>query len=134
MSEHQTVESGNATPKEGERTFTQSELDTIINKRLTEERRKTEAAIAEREREITAREHRLVTADTMRKKNLPEYLLEALNTGDAETLNKSIELIDRFLKEQRAQIANELMKPGSIPKAGGLQPPHKDAIRQGMGL
>ena len=130
--EHEnTMDVDNAQDQKG-RTFTQAELDVIIAKRLADERRKSEAAIAEKERDISAREHRMYTTETMKTKGLPEYLLEAIRGEDKESFDASLAVIDRFVKDQMAAVVNERLR-GTLPKASASHQP-QDTIRQGMGL
>ena len=140
--EHEnTMDADNAQDQRG-RTFSQIEVDAIVGKRLADERRKNEAAIAEKERDISAREHRMYTTETMKTKGLPEYLLEAIRGDDKEGFDASMAVIERYIQEHHtapfkeavAAAVLERITPSSIPKHPRITRQPTDTIRQGMGL
>ena len=130
MSENQTVESGNNPAQEGERTFSQDELNKIVADRLSKEKAKADAALAAKEQEIVKRELDFHVTTTLSSKELPTYLLDAIRAEDKASFDKSVEAVEKYAKEYAAA---RFLK-GETPKAGGSQPPQQDTIRQGMGL
>lgn len=145
----QTERSGaeNKTPDVPEKgvakTFTQEEVDKIVEKRLKRERQKfadvlnqgdpREAAMAERERAVTAKELRMEATETFMKEHLPADMLDLLNYTDKESCDQSIELVRRvFAANVHAEVDRRLMGGKPIKKA---PPTDADsALRGAFGL
>ena len=78
---------------QGERLFTQSEVNEIIRNRLarskTSEAKQAEPTEAElRERDLMARENRLSCREYLLEKSYPRELLDILDTSDPKEFNK----------------------------------------------
>ena len=62
-------------PQEGEKTFTQEEVNRIVSERLSKEKGKInadrEASYAKREQELNIRELKLKARESLNEKNLP---------------------------------------------------------------
>lgn len=111
-----------------EKTFTQEDLDKIISKRLDQAQRKWEketqtrmeeikvsgmtpeekeeyekskldTKLTQREKELQERELKLDAIDILQNKGLPRELYEILNYSDEESVNKSIDLIEKVIKK-----------------------------------
>lgn len=90
--------------KETGKTFTQEEVDKIVEKRLNRERKKfssllngedpREADLAEREKAVTIKELRADAKATLAEKGFPADALELLNYTDKESCDKSIEALE----------------------------------------
>lgn len=136
---------------EGEKTFTQDEVDTIIKGRLAKERKswekliqdkqteaeklagmtekekksyqekKRESDLAEREAAITRRELMAQAKDSLADKGIPIELAEALTFTDAETCNKSIQVVSKAFQEAVEKAVNERLKGGATPKKASAQ-------------
>lgn len=136
---------------EGEKTFTQDEVDTIIKGRLAKERKswekliqdkqteaeklagmtekekksyqekKRESELAEREAAITRRELMAQAKDSLADKGIPIELAEALTFTDAETCNKSIQVVSKAFQEAVEKAVNERLKGGATPKKASAQ-------------
>lgn len=110
------------------KTFTQEEVDKIVEKRLNRERKKfasvlegtdpREAELAERERAVAEKELRLDAAETMRTEGLPMEALELLNYTDKESCEQSIELV-RTVFQANVQAAVERRLRGGAPMKKG---------------
>lgn len=138
------------------KTFTQDEVDTIIKGRLAKERKswekliqdqqteaeklagmtekekksyqekKRESDLAEREAAITRRELMAQAKDSLADKGIPIELAEALTFTDAETCNKSIQVVSKAFQEAVEKAVNERLKGGATPKKASAQ--ETDAI------
>lgn len=75
-----------------EKTFTQEEVNNIVQERLARERAKNEPTPAEvRERELAARESAMTCKEYIAEKNYPKELLELFDTADQEQFKKKVE-------------------------------------------
>nr|DAM58331.1 MAG TPA: Major head protein [Bacteriophage sp.] len=114
------------------RTFTQEEVNQIVSGRLKEERekmkREQDAAFAEREQNIKAREMRMNVLDKLKSKGLPESLADAINCSDEKSVDKSIEILTNTYKAEQG----EYQKSAYHPAGGTGEKP--DPIRAAMGL
>lgn len=133
-----TAADGTPTPEGGERTFTQDQLNQIVQERLAKEKGKAEAAqaeLAQREQDIAHRELLLTAKTKLIEHDLSLDLLEAINLASPEAIETSIAVIKKVINETKAQPAHFR---GYVPVesrdkrsgAGG----HFDALRQVMGL
>lgn len=122
---------------DGQKTFTQEEVNSMIQKRLSREKgelAQKEQSLAQREEELKQKEFRYQVIDLLKEKKLPESLAEALNCKDLETANKSIEIIENFIEERKKSEPPAVFK-GAVPAGhprkidSGYSP-----IRSAMGL
>ncbi len=75
-----------------EKTFTQEEVNNIVQERLARERAKNEPTPAEvRERELAARESAMTCKEYIAEKNYPKELLDLFDTADHEQFKKKVE-------------------------------------------
>ena len=81
--------------------------------------------LAKREKEITTRELKITSAETLADKNLPIELVEVLHYESAESCQKSIEAIEKaWVKAQGSwqqaveKAVNDKLRGGKPPKAG----------------
>lgn len=118
------------TQPEGEKTFTQEELNRIVSKRLAEEKQKNEADIAKREAELNKREFQLQAKELLKKNDLPDKLLDVLKGDDIETLNKSIISLNAYINE-KFKITTRIEGADS---GAGRTTIFGDKIRSAMGL
>ena len=86
----------NSTPEEtggnGERMFTQEEVNRIVSDRLAREREK-QPKDDEREQALKAREARLDCRDYLDKKKYPVALMDVLDVSDVEKFKKSADAL-----------------------------------------
>lgn len=122
------------------RTFTQEDVNRIVQERLAKEKSKGsgEADFAKREQELAQRELHMSAKELLSEKGLPVQLFEALNCTDRETMEKSIETVDKYFRECRANATSKIKFRGFQPGASSVQPtaePSGDLeIRKAMGL
>lgn len=113
-------------PQEG-KTFTQEEVNRIVQERLA--RVKAEPSGKEelnnRERDLNTRELKLKAREMFTEKGLPAELMDILDYSDETKMKKSIEILEKAC--------------GRRPKTGGYTPKAGatnmgDPIREAMGL
>ena len=129
----------NNNPANGERTFTQEEVNRIVSERLNKEKTKGDAALAEREQQFAAREKALANRealfdlkDQLKEMGLPKELLPVLNVQDKEALKTALDALKEYIDEKKPKrhyIENKL------PEGIGYHEPNPDReFRKAMGL
>ena len=126
----------------GQKTFTQDDVNRIVQDRLAKDREKASKELGEREQELAQREFRLNSRQKLIDKGYPESLLDALNCNSEKEFDKALDIIDGLMnerlaskkdEEKQAQLEAERAKPFTMPlnqfrKAGA------DPIRKAMSL
>lgn len=113
-------------PETGDKTFTQEEVNRIIGERLSKEKSKAEALLAQREQELLQKELRLTAREKLSEMDLPIDLLDALNLNNMESIDKSLGVIKNAFETYRK-------KENPPPPSGGSSTEH-DPFRDAMGL
>lgn len=137
QNEPNTQSEGNGT--QAERKFTQEDVNRIVSERLAKEKAKSsgEADFAKREQELAQRELRMTAKEMLSEKGLPVHIFDALNCTDKETMEKSIETIEKAFNECKANAAKPNFR-GFQPGVSGLRPKVEASedleIRKAMGL
>ncbi len=101
---NKTATSGNPTPEAGERTFTQDEVNRIIQERLAKEKAKYDSAL--QELQLQARtdraKQRLKDADYY---SLKGDLMEMVDLSGDEAMEKSFQMLEKFMPKKTEQTA-----------------------------
>ena len=121
------------------RTFTQDDVNRIVGERLAKEKAKTEQELSQREAELSKRELALKAREIMISRNMPVELLEAVNYTDEKTLNKSLDIIDNYIRDKKSAPKLTGIKPeeGRViykPARGDGFTDSSEGIRKAMGL
>lgn len=87
------------TEETAERTFTQDDVNRIVQERLAKEKGKGNEELDKRAAELDKRERRMNAIDELRKNSLPEYLVDALNMETEEAFQQSMEAIKKMKGE-----------------------------------
>lgn len=125
----------------GEKTFTQEDVNRIVQERLAKEKAKNsgDADFARREQELVQRELHMTAKEMLSEKGLPVQLFDALNCTDKETMEKSIATIETIFNQHKANATSNIQFKGFQPGGTGMMP-SADAtaedieIRKAMGL
>lgn len=136
---------GNTTPQgsqqdgagQGERTFTQEEVNRIVQERLARVKAEPSGRDTEldrREQEITMRERRMYAHERFRSEGLPDFLLDFLDySGDEGKLDEAIGKMSAGYNSQK-----HLMRgvPDYNPAGGRVlhDDPDETRVREAMGL
>lgn len=124
----------------GEKTFTQEDVNRIVQERLAKEKAKNsgETDFAKREQELAQRELHMTAKELLSEKGLPVQLFDALNCADKETMKKSIATIETVFNEYKANAAKKQTFTGFQPGASTRMPNSGDVgdleIRKAMRL
>lgn len=136
----------NADPAAGQgtggRTFSQEDVNRIVQDRLAKDREKASKELDEREQELAKRELRLNSRQKLADKGYPESLLDALDCSSEEAFDKALGIIDGLMEERLASKKDEekqaqLEAQRAKPFTGPLKPfraANIDPIRKAMNL
>ena len=80
----------------GDKIFTQEDVNRIVSKRLAEEKSKSEAALLKREEELAKKELDFKARMLLKDKNLPDKLLDVLAYSDEESLINNIKIVEEL--------------------------------------
>lgn len=121
---------------QGERTFTQEEVNRIVQERLAKEKSKgtgnTGDELDRRAAALDLRERKLTAREKLREKGLPEYLVDALNMETDETFQKSMEAVMKMKGEEGgspgAKPVGKMGLIGKVISGNGDIDPLRDAF------
>lgn len=118
---------GTQQTQQQERTFTQEDVNRIVQERLA--RVKASQEPDERELALQARENALYVSEKIAENGLPKELAEEFKGMDKATVDKCIKIIAPFAKKASEPILNAVG-----PTNGGGLDASDSAIRAAMGL
>lgn len=127
----------------GERTFSQEDVNRIVQDRLAKDRAKSSEEITKREQELLQREFRLNSRQKLIDRGYPENILDALNCSSEEAFDNALDIIDGLIKErtpseaERADMEARMKAAASAPKFTDKSEPRRSIvgpIREAMNL
>lgn len=136
--ENQNMNTTGTATEQQEKTFTQEQLDSIIKKRLAEDRASRTSEFDKREEELNRREMQIRAKELLSERGLPKNLADVLRYSDEESLKAAIDVIEhtRGFKESsenneqkktERKIIENLLPTGKAEVTG-------DPLRKAMGL
>lgn len=119
----------------GEKTFSQDDVNRIVGERLAAEKRKGEAALAEREQQLAQRELLLTAKEKINEMGLPAELVNALNVSSPEALGKALSTVKTVLDKYKSE-ARPIKFSGAKPaeSLSGVRNTGDDSLRKAMRL
>lgn len=130
--------------QEGEKTFTQDEVNRIVEKRLNRERSRLngllkeddprEAALLEREKAVAVKELQADAREALAAKGIPAGALELLNYTDKESCDKSMEAVKNLMDAVIGKTAEKFIKGDAPPRKGPSTLDETDAIKAAFRL
>lgn len=121
---------------QAERTFTQDDVNRIVQERLAKEKGKGSEDLEKRAAELDKRERRMNAIDELRKNDLPDYLVDALNMETDEAFEKSMEAIKKMKGEtsgsQQPRAGTIIGHGNPIGAVGSID--NYDSLRTAFGL
>ena len=114
------------TATQGEKMFTQDDVNRIVKERLA--RAKTVQEPDTRELELEKRENALYLREQVTANGLPEDLLEEMKGMDKATIDKCLKILAPYAKKASEPIYN------AVGATAGRTDSESDAIRKAMGL
>lgn len=128
----------NNNPAAGEKTFSQDDVNRIVSSRLAQEKAKSEATLAEREKQIEKREKLLSAKEKIKDMNLPAELLDVLDVSDEAALDKALNALKDAIGNGRKDNSNKEFVPfGGNRLPIGIHEPidnEMNNLRKAMGL
>jgi len=121
----------------GEKTFTQDDVNRIVQERLAKDREKASKELGEREQELAQREFRLDSRQKLIDRGYPESIMDALNCSSEEAFNKALDIIDGLIKERTPDPKQAELEKNRARFTQPLNPSRdrgKDLIRKAMNL
>ena len=127
----------------GERTFSQDDVNRIVQERLAKDREKASKELGEKEQELAKREFRLNSRQKLIDRGYPESIMEALNCNSEKEFDKALDIIDGLIKErtpspeEKADMEARMKAAASAPKFTDRsegRPSGMDMIRKAMNL
>ena len=122
--------------QQNDKIFTQEDVNRIVQERLAKERSKGNNTdeLTQRTAELDLRERKIKAREELSKNGLPDYLVDALNMQDDESLEKSIKAITKMKGEagasQVGQIWGTISPIGNVGGTGAVG----DPLRKAFGL
>ena len=108
------------------KTFTQEEVNAIVQERLAKEKAKHAKELEDMQTDIIKREKKLDAQERLKEKGLPAELVGLVNFSDEESFNNSLDLIEKTYSKHENNKANYSPMSGE-----GVQ---TDSVRDAMGL
>lgn len=127
----------------GERTFSQEDVNRIVQERLAKDREKASKELGEKEQELAKREFRLNSRQKLIDRGYPESIMDALNCNSEKEFDKALDIIDGLIKErtpspeEKADMEARMKAAASAPKFTDRsegRPSGMDMIRKAMNL
>lgn len=128
-----TLEGNKGEPK----TFTQDDVNRIVQERLAKDRAKASEELDKREKELKDKEFRLNSRQKVLERGLPESIIDALNCSNEEAFDKALNMIDGLLKERTPsaeQTEMEKVKARFTTPMNTKTVPGDDPIRKAMNM
>ena len=98
------------------KTFTQDDVNRIVQERLAKEKGKGNDELDKRKAELDKRERRMNAIDELRKNELPDYLVDALNMETDEAFQQSMEAIKKMKGESTGRVIGRGNPIGTVTK------------------
>ncbi len=116
------MENNNMTSKEGTqtgtegagRTFTQEDVNRIVQERLAKEKGKGNEDLDKRAAELDKRERKMNAVQKLRDNQLPDYLVDALNMDTDEAFENSLNAIIKMRGETGEGAGKTGRMPGEV--------------------
>lgn len=129
------------------KTFTQDDVNRIVKERLAKEKSKASgnedfekrtAELDKRAAELEEKENRLNALSALRNAGYPDELADVIKCGNADDLKKSLDIIDKIIKERTPEgWSKDLEKKRSYIIGNSINTLNNDGdfgIRAAMGL
>ncbi len=116
-----------------EKTFSQEDVNRIVQERLAQEKNKKNDELEKRVKELDMRERKMNAIQKLRENGLPDYLVDAINMETDETFNSSMEMIKKMKEESKPEEPRVIGRGDLIGHVGGQLNP-TNPIKEAFGL
>ena len=131
----------NNNPENGDRTFTQDDVNRIVGERLSKEKAKADAAFAEKEQQFAERERQLANRealvdlkDQLKEMGLPGELLPVLNVQDKEALKTALDALRNFVETKAKEHKKYKVLESRLPDGEHEAESESEQLRKAMRL
>lgn len=116
------------------KTFSQEDVNKIINERLKKEKEKSQKQFETMEKEFQQKELNLKAKEILTAKNIPHELLDVLKYDDEATLNKAVGVIESSFKTGQSDVRIEGIAAAGNSNSNSTAKSNDDLIRKAMGI
>lgn len=130
---------GNDTGTQGAKSFTQDEVNNIIQTRLDKLKKQAaseqEMKYAQKVKELEARESMLLLKESLAVRKMPAELAEVITCTDEKDMNSKLDVLQKLIEGEVKKAIDNISRPGQTRynPVGGKDVVH-DNIRESMGL
>lgn len=127
----------NNNPAAGEKTFSQEDVNRIVSSRLAQEKAKSDASLAEREKQLEKREKLLTVKEKIKEMSIPMELLDVLDVSNDEALEKALNAVKDAIGSGSSKNDKIFIPVGGnrLPESkGNPLDNEKRELRKAMGL
>lgn len=118
-----------------QKTFTQDDVNRIVQDRLAKDRAKASEEMSKKEQELAQREFRLNSRQKLIDRGYSESLMDALNCSSEEAFDKALDIIDSLIKERTPDNSKPVPRITSrVVNNGNTATRQEDSIRKAMNL
>ena len=122
---------------ENNKTFTQEEVNQIVQDRLAKEKARYDKILADKDAEHTKQMRKHTAKEELHKRGIPAELIDLVRLDDDESCNQSLALLERNYKP-KAEVSGPVVSGRSPENIGKTTPARMDSgdksIRKAMGL
>lgn len=94
------------------KTFTQEQMDSVLKKRLAEQKQSLEKEFVKREAELNQREMQIRAKELLSERGLPKQLADVLKYSDEKSLIAAIDTIEHTRGFKEGSAKNEQIEQG----------------------
>ena len=119
------------TEQNKDKTFTQADVDSIVQQRLAEDRQRHGADLEKREQDLQAREFKYKLREQAQIAGIPFDVLDAFNIVDEESMNKAFAAL-KPITDKNVDTPATIVSTGGSHSENGK--PGDSALRSAFGL
>lgn len=117
-----------ATGETAAKSFTQEQVNQIVQDRLAREKAKGTAELEQKQHDLEAREARLTAKELLSQNHLPAELVDVLDCSDPNKLEDKISQLQTFIQKHDADMRKNTKFVGFAPAHGSGKIPDIDPI------
>lgn len=102
---------------QGERTFTQEDVNRIVQERLAKEKQKGQEGIVEKVKELEAKELRLDSVALLRENGLPDELSDIISASNIKEFGEKVEKLKNIMNNLNPDGKTHVIGTYSFPGA-----------------
>lgn len=116
------------TGEQAAKSFTQEQVNQIVQDRLSREKAKGTAELEQKQHDLEAREARLTARELLTQNHLPAELADVLDCSAPDKLEDKISQLQTFIQQHDADMRKNTKFKGFVPAQGSSRIPNIDPI------